>query len=210
MIITKITPQKRKADRVDVHIDGEYRIALGAEISFAAGLCVGDAISEGRLAELETQDLRWKAREAALSLLSFRARSATELRRRLRQKEYPDEVIEACVSALEEKGLIDDASFAESFVRDRVRLRPRGPRRLMQELREKGVDGETAEAAVCDVLEDAGVSELELARKAAVRWKPRPGEDRRKAGNRLYGYLGRRGFSSEIIRAMMAEILPER
>ncbi|HET7274737.1 MAG TPA: regulatory protein RecX, partial [Longimicrobiaceae bacterium] len=153
--------------------------------------------------------LAWKARDTALNLLSFRARSASELRLRLRRKEFPAEVVDSCVTSLIEKGLVDDSSFAESFVRDRVRLRPRGPTRLMQELREKGVDGETAEAAVAEIMDGEGVSEVDLARAAAASWRRRSGEDRRKAGNRLYGFLGRRGFSGDAIRIVMEEVMNE-
>src|SRR5680860_367450 len=153
MIITSITPQKRTLDRVNVHVDGAFRFAVSAEIAYAAGLRAGDSVTEARVAELEADDLQWKARESALNLLSFRARSATELRRRLRQKKFPDDVIDQCISEMEAKALVDDATFAESFVRDRVNLRPRGARKLTNELRAKGVDSETAEAAVEGVLE---------------------------------------------------------
>lgn len=207
MIITDIQAQRRSTERVNIHVDGTFRLAIGAEIAYAAGLHVGDSITEAQLTRLEAEDLHWKARESALNLLSFRARSATEVRRRLRQKDFPDEVIERCVAELESKNLLDDASFAESFIRDRVRLKPRGARRLKQELREKGVDAEAAEAAVGEVLENSGLSEVDLARKAAERWKPRAGEDLRKARNRLYGYLGRRGFNGDAIRIVMAEVL---
>lgn len=209
MIITSIKSQKRNPNRVNVHIDGSFRLALGADVLLEAGLHVGDAVSTAELEGLERQDLAWKARDTALNLLSFRARSASELRLRLRRKEFPAEVVDSCVTSLIEKGLVDDSSFAESFVRDRVRLRPRGPTRLMQELREKGVDGETAEAAVAEIMDGEGVSEVDLARAAAASWRRRSGEDRRKAGNRLYGFLGRRGFSRDAIRIVMEEVMNE-
>src|SRR5690606_31067299 len=136
--------QKHHPERVNVYVDGEFRLALAQEIVFRAALRAGDPLSEGRIRELEAEDLLWKAREAALNLLSFRARTADELRRRLRRKEFPAEVVEACVSGLVERGMVDDSAFAETFVRDRVRFRPRGRRRLVQELRARGVDPETA------------------------------------------------------------------
>lgn len=207
MKITSIETQKNNPDRVNVHVDGAFRFALGAELAWGAHLHVGDAITEARIAELERQDLGWKAREAALNLLAFRPRTAVELRRRLARKEFPEEVVEECVQGLERLGLVDDASFAQTFVRDRVRLRPKGRRALAQELRAKGVEGETAQQAIAEVFEAQEVSETELAREAAAKWQPKAGEERRKARARLYAFLARRGFGAEAVRTVMDEVL---
>ncbi|CAN5420335.1 recombination regulator RecX [soil metagenome] len=207
MQITAIEPQKRHPERVNVHVDGSFRLALAAEIANGAALRAGDAITEERLGELERQDQRWKAREAALVLLSFRPRTRSELRGRLLRKDFPEEVAEETVAALVEKGLVSDDSFAEVFVRDRTRLRPKGKRRLVQELRAKGVDAETAHAAVEEVWEREEVSELDLAREAAAKWSPRAGEEPLRARRRLFGFLQRRGFSGDAIRQVMDEVL---
>jgi regulatory protein len=206
MKITAIKPQRNHAERVNVHVDGEFRFALALELAYGSGLHVGDEITEEQLLKLERKDQRWKAREACLNLLSFRARTATELQRRLREKGYPDEVAEETVAELEKRGLVNDASFAESFVRDRVRLRPRGKRRLVQELRAKGVDADTAREVIGEVMEEEDVSELELAREAASKWSPRRGEEPLRARRRLYGYLARRGFGGEVVRQVMDEV----
>jgi regulatory protein len=206
MKITAIEPQKNHAERVNIQVDGEYRFALAQEILLRSGLRVGEPITERRIRELEHEDLRWKAREAALNLLSYRARTATELRRRLARKEFPPEVAEECVASLVEAGLVDDSAFAESFVRDRVRFRPRGKMRLAQELRARGVDAETARDAIGEVMESEEISELELAREVVARWSPRAGEEPLRARRRLYGLLARRGFGGETVRQVMEEL----
>ncbi|HEV2129552.1 MAG TPA: regulatory protein RecX [Longimicrobiaceae bacterium] len=208
MQITSIEPQKHHPERVNIHVDGSFRLALAAEIAYAAALRVGDTVTEERLGELERQDQRWKAREAALVLLSFRPRTRSELRGRLLRKGFPEEVAEETVASLVEKGLVSDDAFAEVFVRDRTRLRPKGKRRLVQELRAKGVDAETAHAAVEEVWEREEVSELELAREAAAKWSPRAGEEPLRARRRLFGFLQRRGFSGDSIRQVMDQVLP--
>jgi regulatory protein len=206
MKITSIQPQRHHPERVNVHVDGEFRFALAQEILLRAALRTGDAVTEARICELESEDQRWKAREAALNLLSFRARSATELRRRLRRKEFPEEVVDACVDELVERGMVDDSAFAEMFVRDRVRFRPKGRRRMVQELRAKGVDAETADEAVGEVMEREEISELDLAREAVSKWSRRQGEDPLRARRRLYGFLARRGFGGEVVRQILEEV----
>lgn len=208
MKITAIEPQQRSAERVNVHVDGAFRLALALELLLGAGLHVGDEVSEAQLAELAQRDVGWKAREAAYHLLAFRPRTAAELRQRLRRKEYPPEVVEEVVAALLANGLVDDAAFAGMFVRDRVRLKPKGRRRLVQELRAKGVDAETADAAVAQAWAGGGVDETQLAREAAAKWAARRGEDAEAARRRLYAFLARRGFGSDAIRVVLEERLP--
>jgi regulatory protein len=206
--ITAIEPESNHAERVNVHVDGACRFAVSAEVALAALLRVGDEIDDARIAELEGRDEAWRARESALSLLSHRPRAAEELRRRLVRKGFGEEVAEATVEKLGGAGLVDDAAFAEGFVRDRVRLRPHGRRRLRQELRARGVDEETAGAAIEEVVGgEEGESEVELARRAAARWRPRPGEDPGRARRRLHGFLARRGFGGDAIRAVLEEKL---
>ena len=205
MRITALAPLKNDPDRVDVHVDGQLRFGVAAEIVYAEGLRVGDEVTEARLEALERRDQGWRAREAALVLLSYRPRTAAELRRRLERKGFDAALAEETVEALGGVGLVDDGSFSEVFVRDRVRLKPRGPRRLAQELRAKGVDAETARAAIDGVLEAEGAEEVDLARDAAARWRPRPGEDPARARRRLHGYLARRGFGGDAARTVIEE-----
>ncbi|MEJ2503471.1 MAG: regulatory protein RecX, partial [Gemmatimonadota bacterium] len=117
------------------------------------------------------------------------------------------------------RGYTDDRAFAEAFVRDRLRLRPRGQRGLLSELRGKGVDGATAEAAVAAVFRAEGIEESDLARDAAEAWARknastlrrarRSPEDRQRARRRLFGHLARRGFTSDVVRSAMDHVLAD-
>lgn len=224
MRISALTPQEKRSDRYDLHVDGEFRLGLAAEIVLGAGLHVGDAIDEAKLADLERQDQFWRTRQSALNLLAYRARSEDELRRRLLRKGYPEDAVEKCVQDFVDRGFLDDAAFASAFVRDRVRGRPRGARRLVAELRQRGVEAHTAASAVDRVLGDAELSETDLAREAAAKWARRArrarmvsdgagsggsddAEDRRTARRRLFAYLARRGFGAETIREVADEVI---
>ncbi|HEY0015875.1 MAG TPA: regulatory protein RecX [Longimicrobium sp.] len=208
MKITALPPQKHDPDRVSIFVDGAFRMGLSAEVVLAAGLRVGDPVDDARLADLERRDLSWQAREAALRLLAVRPRSAAELVRRLRMKGYGPEVADEVIGRLREIGMIDDAAFAGTLVRDRVRLRPQGSRRLASELRQKGVDEETAAAAIRETMEGEATDERELARRAAEKWRVRSDEEPERARRRLNGFLARRGFDGETIRQVIDERLP--
>jgi regulatory protein len=124
-------------------------------------------------------------------------------------KGYAPEIGEEVIGRLRELGMVDDAAFAGTLVRDRVRLRPQGARRLAGELRQKGVDDETARAAIRETMEGESTDERELARRAAEKWRPRADEEPARARRRLHGFLTRRGFDGEVIREVVDERLPD-
>lgn len=210
-----------QSERVRLYVDDEEepRAELALDLFFRAGLARGDEITEARLQALVREDETYRARAAALNLLAHRARSREELRRRLRRKDYPDPVIEETLGWLEERDYVDDRAFAESFVRDRLRLKPRGRVGLIQELRKKGVDPDLAETVIADVMAAEGVRESELARDAADAWarKNRSAlrkakaskEDWRRARRRLYGHLARRGFAPDAVRGAIEAVLDD-
>lgn len=93
--------------------------------------------------------------EAALRFLEARHRSVAEVRRRLAQAGYREELVTAAIERLGVLGVLDDEAFAAQWVESRDRARPRGERALRQELRQKGVDT----ATIARTLEDRRVPE---------------------------------------------------
>lgn len=208
MKIVSIDKVPRSRQRLVIHFDVGESLELSAEIVTAAGLAIGTVVDAEERSALQQRDQAWSARETALRMLEYRPRTETELRRRLRRDGIPAEIIDECVARLREQRLIDDGTFAEIFTRDRVRLKPRGRRMLIQELRGRGVEEHTAAAAIDAVLAEEEVDELELAREATRRWRPRPGEEPLRARRRLAGFLARRGFGGEVTQQIIEEVLP--
>lgn len=217
MQLTRV--QHRSNESVRLFFDGEEtaRLELPVDLFLDAGLASGDDLSEARYRELRERAEVALARESALRLLAHRARAREELRRRLRRKDHPERAIEEVLRWLDERGYVDDDAFAESFIRDRLRLRPRGPFALAQELRAKGVSAETAERVVARVMDAEGVDEAGLARQAAEAWArknpslrdPRDRDEYAAARRRLYGHLARRGFGGEALREAIEAVLSD-
>jgi regulatory protein len=132
------------------------------------------------------------ARTILLDALTGQARSRRELRDRLAKKQVPDELAERLLDRFTEVGLVDDAAFARSWVESRQRSRGLARRALAHELRSKGIDDETAKAALDDVDPD----DEEAAARELVRKKLRSlrGVDSTTATRRLVGMLGRKGY----------------
>ena len=209
MKIVSIEQASGPDDRVRLRLESGEEVELAREVALTGAVGVGEEVQPARIEELADEDLRWRVRDAALRLLSHRPRTASELRMRLLRKGFAEEPVNACLAELRTKGLVDDAAFAEMFARDRVRLNPRGRHRVVQELRGRGVDGDTAATVVEGVMRDEETDELALAREAARRWRPRPGEEPERARRRLIGFLARRGFGADAARQVLEEMLPD-
>jgi len=210
-LITKIEPLRPRGLRVLVHMESGEPFEVTLEALERNRLGVGDTLPPDARRELLEADAEVRVRDAALNLLSYRARTRRELKTRLRQKGFTTARIDACLDRLEQRGLLDDSAVAAAFVRDRLLHRPRGKARLATELRAKGLDPDMAFETIDRVFDAEGASDTALAIEAAEGWLRRqgaglvaalggePGPERDKARRRLHGYLSRRGFRGDAL-----------
>ena len=158
-------------------------------------------------------DLRDRAREAALRLLSIRERSSKELTDRLRDKGFPTEIVDDLVTRFLEIKLLDDERFAREWVTSRAQHSARGKSVLRQELRHKGIPTPVIDAVLeslsPEIEEDS--ARMLLSRKLRA-IDPASLSDReiyRKQQRRLYNMLALRGFSSELAQRVTQDALTE-
>jgi len=136
-----------------------------------------------------------QARNLCLRLLTARARTRAELEGQLAKRGYPYDVSKRVLDRLTQVGLIDDADFAEQWVRSRRANAGKGKRALAAELRTKGVDNDVITAALDGI--DAG-AERQRAEKLVrdrLRREKLGDDDDAKIARRLVGMLARRGYS---------------
>lgn len=145
-----------------------------------------------------------KARFYALKVSNLRPRSVEELKEKLRDKGFTQEVIDGVISEFAKKGVLNDSKFSKLWVESRMASNPKGASVLKQELKSKGVEDKTIEsvlqAANKEYDEYKTVKELAEKRMFALR-----DLDKKTAKRRLFGYLKRRGFSFETIMKVMGE-----
>lgn len=187
--ITDIRPQKKRQDRVNIFIDGRFAFALDQLSAHEARLQIGQELSEDCLSQLLEKAGLDSALSVALRYLAARPRSERELRTRLRQRNIGDAVIDRTVQQLKTRGLLDDFTFAQYWVDQRVTFRPRSRRMLEMELRQKGVDASSIEDATLDMDDEA-----EAYRAAQRRARSLPTDDFDSFFKKLVDHLARRGF----------------
>lgn len=151
----------------------------------------------------EERDPAAAARDCAYRLLGRRDHSAAELRRKLLQRGFQDEIVQALLDRLTESGFLNDRRFAERWVEAALTSgRSFGPR-LRMELQRRGIASELAAEvsarATTEIDEHAALREL-VARKMPT-FDPLTASDRER--RRIFGYLQRRGFSTAAIISLL-------
>lgn len=92
-----------------------------------------------------------EARKKALRFLQYRPRSGNEVRQKLRRQEFSPDTIERIINELSADGLLDDSVFARAWAEERLLSKRLGFRKIRQELAQKGIPGETADAVMADL-----------------------------------------------------------
>ena len=132
------------------------------------------------------------ALNTAVAMLARRACSRKEIADKLKAHGCCEEVTALVLYKLEKENLLNDQDFSEQWTRYRSGSHY-GPAKIFRELRMKGVDEETAREAVDSIHEeDLAQKALDLAMKGFAKMKP--GEDPRKARQRILRSLVSRGF----------------
>lgn len=153
----KLNFKQGRGNKIHIHIDGEYRMTADSDFVSSLGYAENYDINEEELAVLERAVSSRRAFNKATDLLSRRDHGEKELLIKLRQKGFKEEAEEA-IEKLKYYGYIDDRRFAENYVKELIRIKHYGKRRVEQELYRKGIDREI----ISEVLEAAEFPESEL------------------------------------------------
>ena len=208
-LITALDPAPGRLGGFLLEVDGSSRFRVSEDLCRRRGLRVEAALTILELEALALEAGDSEAMDRSFHYLSYRPRTCMEIRRYLGKHglaRHANVAIDRCL----ELGYLDDDAYAQAFVRERTRLKPRGRRRLVSELLARGVERGIAEVAVDAALAEEGVTEEALLRTVAVRRaRTLRGVDPPAARRRLEAFLHRRGFPSGAIHDLVRELLPD-
>lgn len=146
-----------------------------------------------------------QAKEICLRLLTVRPRTRVELAQALARKGIEDEVVEQVLSRFDEVGLVDDAAFADVWVRSRHNFQGLSRRALAMELRRKGVADESAAEALATV--DTEAEEERARQLVRKRLRALGSADEAAKIRKLVGMLARKGYSQGLAYRVVKEEL---
>lgn len=145
------------------------------------------------------EEMLKQAKLKALSLLTDMDRTEEQLRMKLKQKSYPDEIVEQAIAYVKSFGYINDINYAKRFVENKKCMKSR--REICAALSQKGVERDVIEKAVeeCYGSDD----EMNAIRTIMDKRHFLPEESTEVEKKKLYDYLLRKGFHYENIRKVM-------
>jgi regulatory protein len=218
--VTGLTAIPKQPGRIAIEIDGDAAAIVAVEVVARLGLSVDSELSTEALSVLAEEGAALRTYDRALRMLAARGRSVRELRRRLLAAKEPESYVDAALERLVTMGLLDDAEYARQVARSQMVGRGYAPRRLQQELARRGVARDVADRAIDLVRsEDAAPGSFgaeegivltdAIAKLARRKLRSLVSVDAETRARRLYAFLARRGYDSDDIRKVMAEIRAE-
>ena len=197
MKITKISPAIKTEGRYNIYVDDKYSFSLDEVQLASLNLKKNDEIDAEQLDQLKSESDFGKNYVRALDLISRRPRSQREIRDYAFRKQWTKSNTERVIERLLERGYLDDAKFAEIFVRSRANLRNYSTKRMKLELRKRGV----ASDIVDQVLTDSENFDENAALKNLIAKKRNRYDNEQK----LIAYLARQGFSYDKIKSALSD-----
>ena len=137
--------------------------------------------------------------DAAYRYLNYRPRSEAEVRQRLHQRGFDNEVVEKAIVKLKGQNLIDDYAFARFWKENRLSFKPKSKRLIIKELKDKKVAQGIIEQVTDNIDDMDNAYKLGCRRMHILAYLDYPDFYRR-----LSNYLGYRGFNYEVIKRTIA------
>ncbi len=202
MKITGIEEQKRNTKKYNIYIDGEYHSSIDKEILKEVKLVEGMELKEDEFNE-KLEIIQYKsALKSAFHMLARSSKTQNELKRKLREKQYPEKAINQVLDYLMAIGYINDENYAESFIGAMKNSAGTSSRSLYYKLAGKGIEGEVIEQK----LQEAGLDDYSSALRAAQKKLAGLKGDKKEKATKLLGFLYRKGFGTDVCRRIIEEL----
>ncbi|HKM33128.1 MAG TPA: regulatory protein RecX [Lachnospiraceae bacterium] len=196
MIITELVETSKS--RIKVYMDQEFAFVLYKGELRKYGIKLGQEIDEKIFDEIMNEVLPKRAKLRCLNLLKYKDYTREQLRLKLKQGGYPDQVSELALDYVASFRYIDDSRYAMDYIQ--CSQSSRSKRRIENDLRKRGVSPDV----ICNaweqwneegnsIDEDEQIRQL-LDKKHFV--KEQADQNRLR---RMYGLLVRKGFDTDKI-----------
>jgi regulatory protein len=199
MKITAIKPQIKKTERLSIFVDGVYSFSLSQDELLRQKLTPNQELSKQELSRLKQLSSDDKIYINVLRFVSMRPRSEGEVKSYLVRKKLNASRAQQILNKLTNLNLVNDKSFAGSWVDSRQLIKPRSSRQLQQELRRKNIPKEIIETTLADKQIDEIANITKIINNK--RRQPRYRDDQK-----IIQYLARQGFNYGDIKAALKNL----
>lgn len=197
MIVTQIVGVTKT--KFKVYVDEQFAFVLYKGELSRYRIQEGKELSQEQMDEIQSEVILKRAKLRAMHLLNQMDRTEEQLRLKLKQGLYTDEIIDKAIQYVKSFGYINDENYAVRYVMSRQQAKSK--REIYASLCQKGMDRECIERALEICYE--GTNELDTITKLLEKKRFSPEDSTVAQKKKMYDYLMRKGFRSEDIRQVI-------
>ena len=138
MKIEKFT--KNKNGMYVLVLDDGNKIKIHEDLILKYELLLSKKINDELLETIQKENQIYEIYEIALKYINTRLRGSKELTEYLKKKGYECNNINQVLDMLKKQGYLDEATYARSFIHDKILMTNYGPNKICGELEKLGID----------------------------------------------------------------------
>lgn len=196
MIITSFEKSYKNKDMISVFIDNEYAFSLPEEEYLRLGLYEKNEITEEELDYIKREVLQKSAKSKAIRYLSIKLLSEKELLEKLQSKGFDEDISKIVADDLKAMGYLNDKIYAQKFVFERSKLKPKSKKLLRMELSNRGISDDIID----EVLDNFEYDEVTIVERLIKKKFGKYDLTDPKIEKKVFSFLRHRGFSYENIK----------
>ena len=193
MLVTRIESVTKT--KFKVYVDEQFAFVLYKGELSRYRIEEGVELSHDLLEEVKTKVVLKRAKLRAMHLLNAMERTEEQLRLKLKQGLYTEDIIDEALRYVKSFGYVEDQGYAERYIRNRQNAKSK--RELYAALCQKGVSREDIQNAMETCYEEA--DELDAIRRIVEKKRFSVEDSTDVEKKRIFDYLLRKGFRREDI-----------
>lgn len=205
MQVVNINYSKSK-EVFEVVFEDETKLLLNYNIFEKYKVSVDMYFSEDEILEMKYFSDIERAKSRAINYISRKLKTKYEVRLKLKENGFAEEVIDEVLDILEKEEYLNDKVYCEIFIEDKKKLNGYGKNKIKSLLIQKGISKNIFEEFLNEFEYDEefdnalkmGIKKLELLSNE---------EDNFKKKQKIIDYLTYRGFGFDVINDVLKEIL---
>lgn len=202
MIITSAEKQKNNPDMVSIYLDNKYAFSIPNEEYLRLNLYERSELTEEEVKNIREEINIRAATQNGIKMLYSKDRTEYEVRQNLIRKGFDEDTAEGAVMQLKSMGYINDRLYANKYISDRLKLKPKSKKALMYELQKKGIDREIIAEVIDEFEMDESLIAYRITKKKFSKYNIGDPAIQR----RIVSFLTHRGFSHEIINDVVNQL----
>ena len=202
---------EKRRNKIILYFDEFEKLEIYYDVYLTLSLFKGDEVTLKKIDEIKLTNAEFEVKNSAFRYLSNRNHSALELKTKLRKKGFDSDIIQKVILELRDKKYLNDFTFAENFVRNRVERRKEGIIKITSELYKKGITREIIAEVTESINENPKnyKNALELGKSKLEKIQKRGDTDKNKIKSKLFNFLRGRGFTSDVIFDVINKLVEE-